>query len=67
MTIRYGAFTGGPDPLEPPFDIREALDQMGDDVLSGSSPREALERLMRRGADGRRGMDSLRAQARKRA
>ena len=67
MTIRYGAFTGGPDPLEPPFDIREALDQIGDDVLAGSSPRDALERLMRRGADGRRGLDALRAQARKRA
>ncbi|MHA3704741.1 VWA domain-containing protein [Jatrophihabitans sp. YIM 134969] len=67
MTIRYGAWAGGPDPLEAPFDIREALDQIGDDVLSGSSPRDALERLMRRGADGRRGLDALRAQARKRA
>jgi uncharacterized protein with von Willebrand factor type A (vWA) domain len=67
MTIRYGAWQGGPDPLEPPFDIREALDQIGDDVLAGASPRDALERMMRRGADGRRGLDALRAQARKRA
>lgn len=67
MTIRYGAWSGGPDPLEPPFDIREALDQIGDDVLSGSSPRDALERMLRRGVDGRRGLDALRAQARKRA
>ena len=25
MAIRYGAWHGGPDPLEPPYDIRRAL------------------------------------------
>ncbi len=67
MSVRYGAFSGGPDPLEPPYDIRRALDEIGDDVLSGMSPRSALQRLMRRGADGRHGLDSLRQQARRRA
>ncbi|MDQ1740664.1 MAG: hypothetical protein QOE53_2316, partial [Pseudonocardiales bacterium] len=44
MTIRYGAWHGGADPLEPPYDIRQALDEIGDDVLAGMSPRAALNR-----------------------
>jgi uncharacterized protein with von Willebrand factor type A (vWA) domain len=67
VTIRYGAWHGGPDPLEPPYDIRQALDEMGDDVLAGSSPRSALNRLLRRGASDRQGLDALRRQARERA
>ncbi len=67
MSARYGAWHGGPDPLEPPFDIREALDELGEDVLAGTSPRAALNRLMHRGADGRDGLDALRRQARQRA
>jgi uncharacterized protein with von Willebrand factor type A (vWA) domain len=67
MSARYGAWHGGPDPLEPPFDIREALDEIGEDVLAGTSPRAALSRLMHRGADGRDGLDSLRRKARQRA
>jgi uncharacterized protein with von Willebrand factor type A (vWA) domain len=67
MTARYGAWHGGPDPLEPPFDIREALDELGEEVLAGTSPRAALNRLMHRGADGRDGLDALRRRARQRA
>jgi uncharacterized protein with von Willebrand factor type A (vWA) domain len=63
---RYGAWHGGPDPLAPPYDIREALDQIGDEVLSGSSARAALNRLLRRGTDGRNGLDALRRRARER-
>ena len=55
MTARYGAWHGGPDPLEPPYDIREALDEIGDDVLAGLSPRAALNRLLRHGAGDRPG------------
>ncbi|MDT4912407.1 MAG: hypothetical protein QOC66_1535 [Pseudonocardiales bacterium] len=67
MSFRYGAWHGGPDPLEPPYDIRDALDEIGDDVLAGMSPRAALNRLLRRGATGRDGLDSLRRRARERA
>ncbi|HEV7193448.1 MAG TPA: VWA domain-containing protein [Jatrophihabitantaceae bacterium] len=67
MSIRYGAWHGGPDPLEPPFDIREALDELGDDVLSGSSPRSALNRLLRRGTGDHAGLEALRRRARERA
>ncbi|HET6626640.1 MAG TPA: hypothetical protein VFG63_09635 [Nocardioidaceae bacterium] len=56
---RYGPWHGGPDPLAPPYDVREALDEVGDDVLAGGSLREALRELMRRGLDGRRGLDDL--------
>jgi uncharacterized protein with von Willebrand factor type A (vWA) domain len=67
VAARYGAWNGGPDPLAAPYDIREALDEVGDDVLAGMSPRSALNRLLRRGANGRNGLDSLRRQARERA
>ena len=67
MAIRYGAWHGGPDPLEPPYDIRRALDEIGEDVLSGLSPRAALQRLLRSGTDGRSGLDALRRRARERA
>src|SRR3954451_878853 len=56
---RYGAWHGGPDPLAPPYDIAKALDTLGDDVLAGSSPNEALQSLLRRGTDGMRGLDDL--------
>jgi len=29
--FRYGAWRGGPDPLKPPFDVREAIDRIGQD------------------------------------
>jgi uncharacterized protein with von Willebrand factor type A (vWA) domain len=67
MGTRYGAWQGGPDPLQPPYDIREALDEVGDDVLAGASPRQALNRLLRRGAADRDGLDALRRKARERA
>ena len=57
--FRYSPWTGGPDPLAPPFDVRSALDEVGRDVLAGGSLRESLRELMRRGLDGRRGLDDL--------
>ena len=63
MTARrrysYRAYDGGPDPLAPPFDLREAIDRIGADVLDGSSPRQALQELLRRGLGERRGLDEL--------
>jgi uncharacterized protein with von Willebrand factor type A (vWA) domain len=57
---RYGAWHGGPDPLAPPFDVRAAVDEIGDDMLAGKSVRSALRDLLRRGTDGRRGLADLR-------
>ncbi len=57
--FRYGEWHGGPDPLAPPYDARESLDALGDAVLEGASPAEALEDLLRHGPRGRRGLDDL--------
>ena len=51
--VRYGAWHGGPDPLEPPLrHPPSARRDVGDDVLAGMSPRSALNRLMRLGPGG---------------
>jgi len=63
---RYGAWRGGRDPLEPPYDVRQALDEIGDEVLAGASPGEALRRLLQQGANGLRGLDDLRRRVRQR-
>ncbi|MGY1885467.1 VWA domain-containing protein [Blastococcus sp. SYSU DS0753] len=63
---RYGAWRGGPDPLAPPYDLGDAVDEIGDSVLDGSGVREALRELLRRGTQGRRGLDELRRQVRDR-
>lgn len=55
----YGPYEGGPDPLAPPVDLREAVDEIGQEVLSGSSPRSALEELLRRGTSRTTGLDEL--------
>jgi len=60
---RYSRYSGGPDPLAPPVDLREALEQIGQDVMEGSSPRRALSELMRRGTQNMRGADRLAAEA----
>ncbi|MBY8859505.1 VWA domain-containing protein [Nocardia sp. CA2R105] len=55
----YGPYHDGPDPLAPPLDLRDALDQIGREVMEGSSPRRALEELLRRGMRDMRGLDEL--------
>ena len=71
--FRYGPWAGGPDPLAAPYDVRAAIDRIGEDVLSAGSVRDALRDLLRSGVDNRGGMDRLlerirrmRAQARRR-
>ena len=64
---RYGEYDGGPDPLTPPYDVREALDDMGEDILGGGTPAEALRDLLRRGMQGRRGLDDLLRRVRERS
>ncbi|MGN6472969.1 MAG: vWA domain-containing protein [Mycobacteriales bacterium] len=56
---RYGEWRGGDDPLAPPYDVSDALEQLGDNVLDGMSPAEAFRALTRRGLSGRRGLDDL--------
>ena len=63
---RYGRWHGGPDPLAPPYDLGDAVDEIGDSVLSGSGVREALRELLRKGMDNRRGLDELRRSVRER-
>ncbi|MGI8900554.1 MAG: vWA domain-containing protein [Nocardioides sp.] len=63
--FRYGPWHDGPDPLAPPYDVREALDSVGHDVLAGGSLREALADLLRRGLAGNRGLDDLAARVRR--
>jgi uncharacterized protein with von Willebrand factor type A (vWA) domain len=65
-SYRYGRWHGGPDPLAPPYDLGNAVDEIGDSVLSGSGVREALRELLRRGTEGRRGLDELRRSVRER-
>jgi uncharacterized protein with von Willebrand factor type A (vWA) domain len=62
-TSRYSRYSGGPDPLAPPVDLSEALEQIGQDVMEGSSPRRALSELMRRGTQNMTGADRLAAEA----
>ncbi|MEN3536936.1 hypothetical protein AAH991_17625 [Microbispora sp. ZYX-F-249] len=69
MSYFYREYHDGPDPLAPPYDVRSALDEMGDAVLSGSTPLDALRDLLRRGLPGapdRRGLDDLLRQVRRR-
>jgi len=63
---RYGEYDGGPDPLAPPFDVRGALDEMGDSVLAGGTPGDALRDLLRQGWQDRRGLDDLLRRVRER-
>jgi uncharacterized protein with von Willebrand factor type A (vWA) domain len=63
---RYGRYAGGPDPLEPPYDVRGAVDALGESVLDGSDPASALRDLLRRGLSGHRGLDDLLRRVRER-
>lgn len=55
---RFRRYDGG-DPLAPPVDVAEALDAIGERVMGGSSPERALQEVLRRGSDGRAGLDDL--------
>ena len=63
---RYGRYVYGPDPLADSYDVRGAVDEMGDSILSGATPADALRDLLRQGSAGRRGLDDLLRRARER-
>ena len=62
----YQRYRGGPDPLAPPVDLRSALDEIGEDIMAGSSPQRAMREYLRRGTQDMRGLDKLREQINKR-
>jgi uncharacterized protein with von Willebrand factor type A (vWA) domain len=47
-------------------DLREALEQIGQDVMEGTSPRRALAELLRRGNKNMKGADRLAAEVNRR-
>ncbi len=55
---RYHRYGGG-DPLAPPVDLAEALDEIGQDVMAGYSPERAMREFLRRGARDTTGLDDL--------
>ena len=63
---RYGRYEYGPDPLAFSYDVRGALDEMGDSILAGANPADALRDLLRQGSEGRRGLDDLLRRVRER-
>jgi uncharacterized protein with von Willebrand factor type A (vWA) domain len=63
---RYGRYVYGPDPLADSYDVRGAVDEMGDAILGGASPADALRELLRKGSEGRRGLDDLLRRVRER-
>ena len=63
---RYGKYTGGPDPLAPPVDLADALAAIGEDVMAGYSPEQAMREYLRRGSEQQRGLDQLMQQVSKR-
>ncbi|GAA6525185.1 VWA domain-containing protein [Intrasporangium sp. DVR] len=56
---RYGRYVDGPDPLAPPVDLAEALEAIGEEVMSGRSPERAMREFLRRGGRGQQGLDDL--------
>ncbi|MEX0832851.1 MAG: hypothetical protein WD276_03085 [Actinomycetota bacterium] len=62
MHFRYSRWDGSQDPLGPDIGAEQLLDEMSDEILSGVDAQSALQRLMRRGMEGRfSGMDAIRA------
>lgn len=59
LASSYGPHRGGPDPLAPPLELREVVDAIGAAVLSGASPRSALNAVLRRGTRSMPGLDEL--------
>lgn len=48
------------------MDLRDALEQIGQDVMEGTSPRRALSELLRRGTKNTKGADRLAAEVNRR-
>ncbi|MGL5858550.1 MAG: hypothetical protein ACRC35_09145 [Angustibacter sp.] len=64
---RYASWQGGQDPLAAPYDVRAAVDELGEELLAGTGLREALASVLRRSPRGERGggLDDLFDRARR--
>ena len=61
MRVRFGQWSGQQEPFPADVSAADVLSEIGDELLAGRSPEEALERLLNRGQQGRvRGLDDLR-------
>lgn len=58
-SARYGRYTGGPDPLAPPLDLTDALEEIAEDVMAGYSPQQAMREYLQRGGRDMTGLDEL--------
>ena len=64
--FRYGAFHGGPDPLAARPDAAAGVDELARRILDGQSVAEALRDLLRRGTQGRQGLQDMAQRIRER-
>jgi len=66
VRTRYSRWDGRQDPFGPEIPAADVLEEMSDDILSGAGAQGALQRLMRRGMQGRfDGLDALRQRLRR--
>jgi uncharacterized protein with von Willebrand factor type A (vWA) domain len=65
--VRYSRWDGSQEPFGPDLAAADLLEEMSDDILSGTGAQAAMQRLLRRGMQGRMtGLDALRARLRAR-
>ena len=67
MRLRYSRWDGTQDPFGPDIAAADVLEQLSDEILMGGSADAALQRLLRRGMQGRfSGLDALKRRLRQR-
>jgi uncharacterized protein with von Willebrand factor type A (vWA) domain len=67
MRFRYSRWDGTQDPFGPDIAAADVLEQLSDEILMGGSADAALQRLLRRGLQGRfSGLDALKRRLRQR-
>ena len=67
MRFRYSRWDGTQDPFGPNIAAADVLEQLSDEILMGGSADAALQRLLRRGMQGRfSGLDALKRRLRQR-
>ncbi|MDX1621507.1 MAG: hypothetical protein R3320_10980 [Nitriliruptorales bacterium] len=60
VDARYRAWDGTQDPLAEPVDVGRVLDELSGDLLNGFGGRDGLRQMLRRGIQGRVGLDDIR-------